>query len=629
MEPCVRERPDVAKKLLERKLFKETVVKCKLQKLVLAPDRAGKEKTITAIQKRVDGFSKRVHIASLSLNLLMREAFNDIPTCILYAADLPNIFDQTFIRQLIVGVEGALKPHPAIKQLFENHSWLQERLQSIPRHSYDLNIMTAGAKKFLTNLKNHFTTQLTKWIKKWVYSDYVRCQLSHLSEDEYYEVAKTLLYYLHNWKQSSDGITAALDNLPDKLSKYVSIQKSILGSEPIDAKWFDETESLKRMVKYAVFYNRFQRSVNCVPKLIPLSPICRIKNHFITLDKEGLKGLLKDTNYLKEFPEQMDKEWTANWWKSLLKIHCLEGKESAFTNTVETDGLSVCVHFKRPRMTSQQSEDMKIKLQKLLKDPSVVVIGVDPGRSNILFAAFKDTSDDKDFHHIALTRRHYYQTSGIWKANKQSNSWNMEVKEYLEQLSKVTTSGDTLEGILAYLEIWSRVESKLRDHLCQNKWSNQRLRLYGGKKRVFADFFNKLESKVKAVCGSSSKIVVSYGSAHFAPGGSGEVSVPTSRAFQECSNRFRTQYVDEFRTTAVWWEDPNIVLKKVMRADTRTEVRGLHWCESTNGICKLLNRDLNAAINIRNCLIGPRHENMKRSPNQGKIRKQIGHWLAC
>ena len=45
------------------------------------------------------------------------------------------------------------------------------------------------------------------------------------------------------------------------------------------------------------------------------------------------------------------------------------------------------------------------------------------------------------------------------------------------------------------------------------------MRLYGGKKRVFAKFFNGLVSKGK-------KTVVAYGAAKFAPGGKGEMAVP-------------------------------------------------------------------------------------------------------
>ena len=54
---------------------------------------------------------------------------------------------------------------------------------------------------------------------------------------------------------------------------------------------------------------------------------------------------------------------------------------------------------------------------------------------------------------------------------------------------------------------------------------------YGGKKRVFANFFNKIKNGGD----TSRRVVIAYGSAKFAPGGRNELSVPTTRAFKDCS----------------------------------------------------------------------------------------------
>ena len=140
------------------------------------------------------------------------------------------------------------------------------------------------------------------------------------------------------------------------------------------------------------------------------------------------------------------------------------------------------------------------------------------------------------------------------------------------------------------------------------------------------------------------KIVLAYGAAKFSPGGKGEVSVPTSRAYKECRYRFWTLYVDEYRTTKLYWRDPNVVLEKVKSAKTRQTVRGLHWCSSTQlhssklaGFAcltteksKFLDRDVNAAINIRNCLVEGRHENMKRMTGNRlhtKLKPKVGRWI--
>ena len=90
-----------------------------------------------------------------------------------------------------------------------------------------------------------------------------------------------------------------------------------------------------------------------------------------------------------------------------------------------------------------------------------------------------------------------------------------------------------------------------------------------------------------------------------------------------CSNkfyiylRFPIIVVDEFRTTRVHHEDDSI-LEYIRRRDTNKELRGLLWCSSTNN-SKFVNRDLNAAINIRRCAMAQiRPLSLQRITNQSK-----------
>jgi hypothetical protein len=164
--------------------------------------------------------------------------------------------------------------------------------------------------------------------------------------------------------------------------------------------------------------------------------------------------------------------------------------------------------------------------------------------------------------------------------------------------------------------------------MLHKKWSNQKLRLYGGKKKVFATFLNQLEVEGK-------KTVIAYGSAKFAPGGKNEVSVPTTRAYKECSYRFPTISTDEFRSTIVYHGDKKTVLMAVKRKDTNREVRGLLWCglepSSTNSFAgKLINRDFNGALNIRNCFMLPKRPPMLTRVEGGpKLVKRVGHCINC
>jgi transposase len=223
-----------------------------------------------------------------------------------------------------------------------------------------------------------------------------------------------------------------------------------------------------------------------------------------------------------------------------------------------------------------------------------------------------------------LTRGQYYAESGIVKARGQSETWQRPVRKLLDRLSEVSSKGMAVKAHTQYLEVLLETYDDLWKEYLKPRWANQRLRLYGGKKRVFATFLNKVERE--ATTEGHKRVVVAYGAAKFAPGGRGELSVPTSRAFKECTQRFRVVLVDEFRTTMVYAGDDS-VLKQVWSKDKGAVVRGLMWCDSTNN-SKFVNRDLNAALNIRRCLVLPtRPAILCRVNGQAALVREVGKYI--
>ena len=122
------------------------------------------------------------------------------------------------------------------------------------------------------------------------------------------------------------------------------------------------------------------------------------------------------------------------------------------------------------------------------------------------------------------------------------------------------------------------------------------------------------------------KVVIGYGSAKFNPTGKGEVAVPTSGAYKESCSRFLTIPVDEFRSTKIYNGDCKTVLKKVISKKTGNQVRGLLWCCSTiKGKSKFINRDLNAALNILDCLVSSKRPiGLCRSKTNKALKTEIG-----
>jgi hypothetical protein len=99
------------------------------------------------------------------------------------------------------------------------------------------------------------------------------------------------------------------------------------------------------------------------------------------------------------------------------------------------------------------------------------------------------------------------------------------------------------------------------------------------------------------------------------------LSQPT---WKECSYRFLTVPVDEFMTTKMYNGDKQTVLKAVQRRDTgATVVRGLLWCDSssTKDQSKFVNRDLNAALNNRDCFLARSRPAMLSRSEDNNIAK--------
>lgn len=578
-------RPDRAKKRAEKKDKDETVVKACLRKLLYLEE-PFKTRACELIEKRVVQFSKRVHVATIALNLLVRELFwnNEVTS-----VDVPVFWDQTFLRQLMLGLERTSKPDPTVQDMYERHPNIFPLLE---RSDGDSNIYTHGAKKLSINIKNHLRINLPRIIKRYIYHEIN-------NKDD----ATDAVYATFGWKakekkpskkKNKKQADPKASDAPDvarvlnpKVTEIPIMIRGILGfneGDEIDDKWLKKEGNLIKMLRLFVHINRLFEAQD--HKLFSILPLCRIKPHFITIDTSSMVPLLKELGLLDETVKEkkLDKKML---WDTFIKVNKVKTTTKTFTGTIDTDGVAINVHFERPKSvlsTEKKPEEVTLEGKR--------IIAVDPGRKNIFTMVDKIEGTER-FKERKFTRAHYYKASGITTAIKKTNLWNKSVKNELEELSRNSPKTVNLERFMEYVTVVKNVEQPLWDEYFKRKWRNQTLRLYGGKKRTFANFFNTL--------GLDDNTVVAYGSAKFAPTGKGEVAVPTSRAYKEFAYRAKTVLIDEFRTTMVHCFDDSILQKVAKRKNNRLEaVRGLLWCNSTISN-KFVNRDMNAAINIWRC----------------------------
>jgi len=613
-----RKRPDVAAKLECRKRTQEVVVKAALLKHL----RGASTKALLrdAIRARVESYSKRMHIASTALSGLVKQCFMDAPDVV--DAALPD-FDQTFFRQLMLGVAGTDAPNVHVQSYYNSHPRLMEKLNAQPRHLGDSNIYSAGAKLYQTNFRNAFVVNFEPRLKTYLrgFQDQY-----HLSDDQ----RVWMLYAIHGWAVGQ--LTCQVPTLD--MVAAVEQQRRILGlrdAEQVTQRWMDMSNHLHGLVRHAVHLCRLSEAAGRRP--FDVVPIARRGAHFVTIDTSVLYGIMKELRLVTWDYELFDL-MREEQWGSVLNLDKILGARrasdpDAFTGTVQSDGISVCVHYRKAKVVN--SAPYVIQANPGTSSPlatradELTVLGMDPGRANIYcFALQRPDGTTKTW---KMTRCKYYNDCGITKAKKQTETWQKKVRNELQSLAGISTKGMSVTRHEAFLDANMDAFDNLWAEYMKPRWARQRLRLYGGKQRTFATFLNRVGDEAKYE-GGGKPLAVAYGAAKFAPGGRGEVSVPTSRAYKECASRFETVLVNEYRTTRVSAQDGSL-LKAVMSRQKGSAVRGLLWYDSTN-VSKFVDRDLNAALNIRWCaVLGMRPIELCRAGQPALGPAIVGKTIRC
>ena len=607
-----RSRPDRAEKLKSRKVLSETVVKACLRRYVRG-DGDLKDRVIGALHGRVDAYSRRIGFASVALQGIVKEAFDGVDD--VCQAVLPeDLFEQTFIRQLMLGMADAQVPSPTIIDFFARHPELAPTADH-QRFQGDRNVYSAGAIKFVTNLKNSLIVNFERRVRRFARDVQ---EVVDISDGD----RAAMVHDILGWTCTMEHHGCCYPQ-PKAIFDIVCEQRRILGladGARIGKAWFRALANLPIMLRHAVAILRYEEDHDL--EKFSITPICRVRRHFVTVDTSVLYGIAKelkiigdDCNY-DTFKGVADEQW-----RSIFDVDRLAGRAKTFTRTIETDGTAWCVHFTRPKVV--RCDESTGSAPVVIDHERFRYVGIDPGRENIYFAAERTAGNEfKTWH---LSRKEYYRASGACDAIRLSNRWNKNVRTELGRLADASPKGISLERHVAFVAAFVDTFPALWREYSKTRWAEQRLRLYGGKKRVFANFFERIRR-----ADTSREVVVAYGSAKYAPGGRFELSVPTSRAFKECESRFQTHAVDEYRTTMVHHEDDTILQRVKIRKPVKnwekkvqTVSRDLLWCGST-GNCKFVNRDQNAAINILRCLTAPtRPLALKRTPDKRKLQHVV------
>jgi hypothetical protein len=151
---------------------------------------------------------------------------------------------------------------------------------------------------------------------------------------------------LHSWRVKDD-VLAVRAILPERTKKLLEVQHLILGRDEINREWLESVSNRTNMIPYNVFINRYLEATEDegYAKLVNIAPISTVKHAFITIDTDGLLGILKDAGLI----ESLDKTLTSKkHWESVFDVDQLRSAgKGVFTGTIDTDGVMACAHFLR------------------------------------------------------------------------------------------------------------------------------------------------------------------------------------------------------------------------------------------------------------------------------------------
>ena len=319
----VRKRADRAEAYALGKLEFERVVKCGLPGHLL-------QKSLTqAIRDRVRAVSEATNRAGLMLlDVVMRCQDSNVP--------LPEM-DQTFFRQLLLADPGNSSVRGCLADTFAS-------FPSPPRFVGDGQLYSSAAARMVTTFGNclvyAFEPRLRRYINTW-------CKQAPEARGEPWPILKAIT----NW--------GTMEELTPEARAFVAEERSHMGDPSnVTASWLKgNPETVLRMYRRWLTYLEEKGA-----KVYSVVPQFAIRSHFIKLDTDAMYGLMKAEQLYKGNLDDFKAD-AVTQFESVLDLDGLVTKKQGwkFSRMVETDGVALCVHFKRFKTADELLHDLRRK----------------------------------------------------------------------------------------------------------------------------------------------------------------------------------------------------------------------------------------------------------------------------
>jgi len=412
---------------------------------------------------------------------------------------------------------------------------------------------TYGAKQYLTNLKNHLTMDLERFMIRAVVALYPRISRNgkwtiingimkdRKREDEVEFVDKKASKVSTNEASAIRTVIQehrAVLGLPNPTDKVSELSKDQERYDRLILCYFvfldRELEAKAAVMLREETNEEWERRKDfLMGKRFNVVPLSNIKSHFGTIDSGILHGIMKEI--CSEFNvsrEDFTGENRETYWKNIFNFKRLRvSKQKSFTLMIETDGVALCIHYRRLKRArpvapsaapvtkdedkeeagpaTQEVEDNDLVVgaakheENKEEDPATqevenndFVVGADPGNTNIITIAVPQRAEygthsklrQNDMRRLRFSRARYYRESGIMNARKKIEIENAGLKKHLEAMSKVTSRAADFEAFLKCMDVHVAPWEALWEEYTKPRWARLRMNPYCGQQRAFANF---------------------------------------------------------------------------------------------------------------------------------------------
>ncbi|KAJ9525394.1 hypothetical protein QJQ45_003213 [Haematococcus lacustris] len=298
---------------------------------------------------------------------------------------------------------------------------------------------------------------------------------------------------------------------------------------------------LEKRVRYALFVNRslegWQAPHDTCPRPFTMLPMVGVRARHFVIDDRVLHGVLTDLGMTTLTRSQLEADSLPHWQK-FIQYSQLQNSGWEFARRVETDGVSISVHFVRSQAVTEPVE-LPFIGRKLTAtsdyDPTThIAVGVDPGVTQVSPRPSRP---------------------GMHSGTKS--------QPQLLQLAAATPAGTTLGGLHAHVLALKATWDALWEEYLKPRWRRQRLALHHAQERVIEAFCKKVVNEMKWVSRhyyhQERGVAVFLGAGNFSQGGwkAGAVRAGFRKVVEQPSRPSadarpdRLVIVDEFRTSRV------------------------------------------------------------------------------